>query len=535
MKLKSKLTLWSSGTIILVLAVSLVSLYSIKRLLYTTEYVLHTSQVIQHALLLEKYVERLEINVRNYTMFKKQASMDKYNEDKKLLYSEITVLRNLISTPSQREIINSATERIDKWIFEADKFLIPLNKQPIGSFKIGDINKMVLGDKYLNYIRGDIRNFYNNEQILMEKRKLDETIAVDRTFLAIEFATLFIIALYALLSYFIANGIKKPINKTSSLMKSIAEGKADLTKRIKLKPNDEVGEFIIWFNNFIDNLQKLIKEIKSEVEDIDVLSNSLTTFSTDLANNSVANSSAIEHMNNAMEEFSQVAEGYYDNTSEVLKKNEKNISGILSDTDEVVDLSNINTISEKLNSVSDFLIDLNKETDYIDVFIKEIKEISIQSKILSVNASVESSKAGEQGKTFSVIAEEIRDLAKNSELAINNATKTFTTAKNLSQNCALTIETIQKHLVDFIDKSDDIGEMFDHKVKSVNNISDVIGELTQSRKKHLNGLKILTEAMDGIKDASAENAKGAKNLASASNKLASLSDKLKENTDNFNA
>ena len=533
MNIRKKLTLLSCGTLVLIFIVSMVSWLSVRRLLDVNEYVIHSGQVIQNALLMEKYIERLEINIRNCVIARGNTAKKQYESDKARLRDEIRILDTIIWTSSQRNIISNVSLKLEKWLRESDKFVKTLKKEADPEVVSKDLIRVSQGDIYLEKIRNTVKDFYYNEQKLLEERKNNEANTAYFTLSAIVYSSILILLIFAIFSFLISNRIRKPLNLSVKMMKNIAEGSADLSERINLKQYDEVGEFVKWFNMFMEKIQTIIISLKSEINILDEQVGYLSSASTGLANNSVANSSAIEHMNTAMEDLKQVTEVYHKTTTETLEENEKNISELMLDADDATNMTHVSAINDKLESVSEFLIDMNRQSSDMENFIRELKEISVQSKILSVNASVQASKAGEHGKGFSVIAQEIKNLSTNSELAIKNATKTFKSVQNLSQQCALTIENIQTKLFDFIKKAKSYSDEFIHKTELLGSISETINGLTVSRKQHLEGIRILSEAMSGIKDSTDNNAEGARKLETAAGSLSDLSSRLKENTENF--
>lgn len=201
--------------------------------------------------------------------------------------------------------------------------------------------------------------------------------------------------------------------------------------------------------------------------------------------------------------------------------------------DEATDFKKIKDIKNKLKEVSEFLVDMNKQATGMENFIDKIKEIGIQLRILSVNASVQASKAGEHGKGFSVIAKEIKNLSSCSTHSLNNAEEAFKAVQDASQKCSLTIEEIQNKTAGFIDRATAFSEDFMQKTELLGSISETINGLTMSRKKQLEGIRILAEAMKSIKDSSGNNAEAARKLEAASVEINELSKNLKEKTADF--
>ncbi|MCF7790400.1 MAG: methyl-accepting chemotaxis protein [Victivallales bacterium] len=533
MRLKTKLTLWSCSTVVLILIVTLITWSSVNRLLGTTEYVIHSSQMIKHSLLLEKYLERLEINIRNFTIFRDKKFKKQYEKDKKRLRNELRILMDIVWTQSQKEMLKNIGPKIKKWLYEADKFIVSLQGKGKNDSTLDNITRMKLGDKYLQIIRNKIRHFYNNEEKLMAQRKQKEAQAVNYTLSGILISSVAVIVIFAVISSLMSNRIRKPVDRIKFNMKEIADGRADLTKRIELEKNDEIGMLVKWFNLFIGNLQELVGSLKKEATALDGHSGKLSSSSIDLANESVSNSSAIEHMDAAMEDLKQATEVYYSNTTVTLEKNENNIQQLMENMDEATDFKKIKDIKNKLKEVSEFLVDMNKQATGMENFIDKIKEIGIQLRILSVNASVQASKAGEHGKGFSVIAKEIKNLSSCSTHSLNNAEEAFKAVQDASQKCSLTIEEIQNKTAGFIDRATAFSEDFMQKTELLGSISETINGLTMSRKKQLEGIRILAEAMKSIKDSSGNNAEAARKLEAASVEINELSKNLKEKTADF--
>ncbi len=536
MKLKNKLTIWVGVTVILIITLFIITWLNINRLLVSNDKIIHTHNVLQHTLLLQKYIERLEINIRNYTLFKNNESYDNYKRDKESMDFEVNKLKKLIWTPSQKEIISEISKKIDKWTSEADDFISQLeNDKGESTVNMPEINKMLLGDKFLRKIRDKLSSFLANEENLMLARKKQEANAVNVTYLIIAFSTLIVVIIFIIISYILSNRIIKPINNTSKIMREIANGNADLTKRIPQKSNDEIGQLVHWFNKFIENLQIIVLNIKEET---DILDNSSSTFSktaTTLANAAVANSSAMDHMNSAMEDLVQMSDANSSDISNSLTDIREKLIELISFFDTSETDADLIHLKECIESVTETISEIAGNTLLVENFIATIKEISTQSRILAVNASIQANKAGESGKGFSVIASEIKNLSINSDKTIKDVMEIFKRINSLSHRSALNIDKIEHILKEFLDKTSEQNKKLEQKTNLLADMSSSITDLSSFRINQHDGVNNLSSTIGSIKDSSSNNAEGARNMEKASSEMITISKKIKEKIDNFKA
>ncbi|SHO48142.1 methyl-accepting chemotaxis protein [Desulfopila aestuarii] len=248
---------------------------------------------------------------------------------------------------------------------------------------------------------------------------------VSRMLLLIAMIGLAITVIFAVVGILLANSLARPIARTTDMIRDIAEGEGDLTKRLTIATKDELGTLAVWFNTFLDNLQKIISEVASHAGVVDSSSGRLLGIATELAGNAKSTSqqagtvaSASADMNGNMTSISVRMDETTSNTSMVAAAVEEMAATI----------NEIAKNSEKARSISEKAVaqaaaasvkmnNLGEAASAISAVTETITEISEQTNLLALNATIEAARAGEAGKGFAVVANEIKELAKQTAAA----------------------------------------------------------------------------------------------------------------------
>jgi methyl-accepting chemotaxis protein len=211
-----------------------------------------------------------------------------------------------------------------------------------------------------------------------------------------------------------------PIKKTVAMIRDIAEGEGDLTRRLHADRRDELGELAKWFNRFIEKLQGIIGEVAGSAESVSTSSRDLSEISKDMSKGADGLSGKSNAVAAAAEEMSA-------NMSSVAAASEQastNVNVVTTSAEEMA--GTINEIlrnSEKTSSVTEEAVgqagkalerinELGRAATEITKVTEAITDISEQTNLLALNATIEAARAGEAGKGFAVVAHEIKELAK---------------------------------------------------------------------------------------------------------------------------
>ena len=328
------------------------------------------------------------------------------------------------------------------------------------------------------------------------------------TILSLALAAVILLFTYITLVKFI-----KPISKIGHLLNDIAEGDGDLTQRLTIKTDDEIGRVAAHFNHFADKLNNIISTIRAFSDRLadsgEVLQTNMQ--STAAAVNEIAanvnsssklfdnqeasvteTASAVEQISRAMESLNKMIEDQSSSVTESSASIEEMVANInnvnkvfsvLGDNyKQLVETSNegkkkLNIVNTQVNEISVQSANL-METNHV------ISGIAAQTNLLSMNAAIEAAHAGDAGRGFAVVADEIRKLAENSA--------------SQSKEIAQKLNAVKTVIDSIVDSSQRAEETFDLIMDVVTNIDNLRYEVENSMSEQIEGSKQILQAISNI-------------------------------------
>ncbi|OEF96177.1 methyl-accepting chemotaxis protein [Desulfuribacillus alkaliarsenatis] len=262
---------------------------------------------------------------------------------------------------------------------------------------------------------------------------------------------------------FMAKRQVKPIHQLVKKMQQLANMDGDLTKRIDIDRNDEIGELAKYTNQMIDSMQQLLSKVDESTNNLSESNREFLASFQRTASEFKAMNVRIKDMGIRMEDQANGVTVATNKTQEI-KEGINDVSDqLLIITDEVTKTERfanegnqvVNIMQEHVDGVvfvvenaSSYVNDLEKQSEQITSIIDTITAIAKQTNLLALNASIEASRAGEQGKGFAVVAEEVRKLAEESAKSTESIS---TLIKNVQEG----IKATQQSMVQVSDKTSD--------------------------------------------------------------------------------
>ncbi len=292
-----------------------------------------------------------------------------------------------------------------------------------------------------------------------------------------------------------------PVNIVAFSIRNIAQGEGDLTKRVEIESNDEIGELSNWFNHFLNSLRSMIMEISENAETLNASSEKLSALASIMnsgidemstQSNSVSSSSIT--MNTNITSVATTMEETAENIGMVATATEEmtaTIDEIAHNSGKARSISNeavsqVQTASENMKELGNAAQEIGKVTE-------AISEISEQTNLLALNATIEAARAGDAGKGFVVVANEIKELAKQTAIA--------------TAEIKIKIEAIQGTTTITVSEIMEITKIINNVDRIVSSIAVAVGEQTAVTKEIANNI---SNASQGVSDVNQTIAKSSK-------------------------
>lgn len=382
----------------------------------------------------------------------------------------------------------------------------------------------------------------------LAKERLATSTAADTVFGTLFFVYLAIVILtIVIVNKSVAGPAKNASGHLTRIIDKIENNEGDLTERIDIKTQDEVGQLVRGVNNFIGQLQGIMQKIQGEAVHMNELVENITHGIND-SNESASNVSAtMQELSASMEEVAATLDQITVGAQEILDASNAMSSKAEDGATFVQEIKNraegvkVDVYESKESTVLmlennrgllERAIENSRSVDKINELTGEILNISSQTNLLALNASIEAARAGEAGKGFAVVADEIRVLADNSRDTANNiqAISVMVTqaVEELAKNANDMLQFIDSTVLADYDKFVDVANQYHTDADSMD---DILREFKDKAQELASTMSNMTEGIDGINIAVDESAQGVTVAAQSTSQLVEALSAIKSEAD----
>ncbi len=388
-------------------------------------------------------------------------------------------------------------------------------------------------NKVAKAINSDLQSNFAlvNQQIVESNQQAEETInnsASGLVWTQVGTMTLISILILSALCIVFLLRVILPINLLRATLQDIAAGEGDLTQRLPQKGNDEINQVAVAFNLFVSKIQKTLtstSEATIKLNQATAMLSELARQNSDNVNKQRAETqqvaTAITEMAATVKEIAQnadsAASAARDANSEAIEVREA-----MDESSQAID-----TMAAKVTNASEAINKLESDSESIGSVLNVIRGIADQTNLLALNAAIEAARAGEQGRGFAVVADEVRTLAKRTQ---DSTTEIDSIIKNLQAGTREAV-LVMSHGLEAakltVEKSGHAGKALNNIVHSVSTIMDMNTQIATASEQHTTATEEINRSVVEISLLSDAAADGSNQTADKSSELSALGEELK--------
>lgn len=296
-----------------------------------------------------------------------------------------------------------------------------------------------------------------------------------------------------------------PLSKVSQALARIADGNGDLTQRIKIDANDEVGQLANSFNRFVGSQHQLIGNIRQ-------LANELNA---DAERSLVTNQAAVDELQRQQQEVTMVATAVTEMASATMEiaGNAENTAAAAQQSAQSSEQGkmlvnktrqSINGLAEEVGQATEVIGELSRHAQAITSILSTIQGIAEQTNLLALNAAIEAARAGEQGRGFAVVADEVRVLSRRTQDSTQQIQSTIETLQQTTARAVSLMQTSQSLADNSVQDADAAAAALEEITQAVSLISDMAGQIATAAEEQTQVTGEITQNTTAIKDVSDE-------------------------------
>ena len=303
------------------------------------------------------------------------------------------------------------------------------------------------------------------------------------------------------IAWLTAQIISNPLKIAVTAMKDIAEGDGDLTQRLNVRGTDEIAQMAMAFNQFSANIQDLLSQVLASANNISTSSEEMASASASAENSIQKQNAETEQISTAVEEMSMNAQEVAQN-AELAADAARNADTETTKGQRIVTdaLHSVGQLADETQAAADVIDKLGNDIQGITSVIDMIRGVAEQTNLLALNAAIEAARAGEQGRGFAVVADEVRTLAsrtqqstqeiqdkvellqKDAEAAVTKMLQNRDIANNtieLTTTAGTSLEAITQAVARITEMSDHIARAAEQQSEVANVVSQNIANVSQ--------------------------------------------------------
>lgn len=351
---------------------------------------------------------------------------------------------------------------------------------------------------------------------------------------AIGIGLLTVLGLSILLALLVSRTITGPVKEVVDSIKDIAQGNGDLTKRLPIRGDNEVGELCVSFNTFVGKLHGIISQVSETAVMLASSSSELQASSRGMSQSTAALSSQSTSLATAGEEMSatssDIANSCHlaaDNAGGASRK-AKEGADIAGDS-----ISVMQTIAARVKSAADTVEMLGNRSDQIGTIVGTIEDIADQTNLLALNAAIEAARAGEQGRGFAVVADEVRALAERTTRATKEIGEMIKSIQKETKDAVYTMEQSVAQVEQGSNHAAASGRSLQEILEIISSVTEQISQIATAAEEQTSTTREISQNVSSLNELAHQNSSSINETAVAANGVSRQAEELQALVNQF--
>ena len=332
------------------------------------------------------------------------------------------------------------------------------------------------------------------------------------------------ICLMIVLRVTVTRKLKDFVEKVTDL----SRGKGDLTKQINVTSNDEFGQLADEINTLMEKIREIISQIAQTSEKVSSSANELQSTAGQMASGSEQVTEQAEAVATADEEMSATSGDIARNCQLASESSQQASAAAVFGADIVNQtFAVMNSIAERVRSSAKAVESLGNRSDQIGEIVGTIEDIADQTNLLALNAAIEAARAGEQGRGFAVVADEVRALAERTTRATHEIGEMIKAIQHETKGAVIAMEEGVREVALGGEKAADSGRALEQILQRINDVNAQIHQVATAAEEQTATTSEISHNMQQITEVISKTSRGAKESATAANRLSALAEDLR--------
>ncbi|KOO16413.1 chemotaxis protein [Vibrio xuii] len=333
---------------------------------------------------------------------------------------------------------------------------------------------------------------------------------------------------------FAASRLVKPIREVAARLEDIASGEGDLTQRLDIKSQDEIGQLSIGFNKFLDKLQSIISDVVDTTLQIGTTTQQSRVAAQQTRSSSDAQFKEVDLVATASEEMTQTASLVVQNAEVAVRAAEK-ANEVAASGQNVIEQSQAEMIRlvDRMTAAVPVVEELASNNANITEILSVIEGISEQTNLLALNAAIEAARAGEQGRGFAVVADEVRNLASRTQESVGEIRQVIESVQNGTRDVVRAIQDGNDLANDSAAQVQNAAAELSQIFEAIASINDMNSQIVKAAEEQQSVSAEVNQNVSNIRDLSAQILTQAEESEMVSSQIGELSSKQQSLVDQF--